>query len=112
MRDNIIKNLVDENKKLQEKVLSLEKKIDVLCVSTECTNQYGRRNNMEIAGIPNDITDINLESKVVDIFKQINITINKNDIEACHRLPPPKNKPRGNKKKKPCAQKKNYLKLT
>ena len=98
MRATIIENLLNENKKLQEKVKNLEKKMDQLEVASESTNQYGRRNNIEISGIPNNVEDEALEGKVIEIFGKINIKIQKKDVEACHRLPPPKNKPRGNKK--------------
>ena len=49
-------------------------------------DQYTRRNNIEIAGIPNDIDDRNLENKVVTLMKNLNIQVSPNDIEACHRL--------------------------
>ena len=42
--------------------------------------QYGRRNNIIISGIPEDISDNDLESKDVDV------DINSSDIQACHRI--------------------------
>ena len=59
MRNQIIKNLVEENKKLQEKVKNLEEKVNKMGVSNESTNQYGRRNNIEISGIPEYVKDEN-----------------------------------------------------
>ena len=51
-------------------------------------DQYNRRNNIEIAGIPNTVDDKKLEKKVVDMMKSLNIEVTScNDIEACHRLP-------------------------
>lgn len=95
MKDEIIKNLIESNKNLQNKVEKLEKKVEKLeknyqkiNTSTESTNQYGRRNNVEISGIPNHVGDENLETKVKEILEKIDIKIKKNDIEACHRLPP------------------------
>ena len=96
MRNEIIKNLVEENKKLQEKVKNLENKIESIEVSTESTNQYGRRNNLEFSGIPNFVKDEDLEETVKDILEKIEVKAKKRDIEACHRLPPTKN----NKNKK------------
>lgn len=100
MKDEIIKNLMDSNKNLQNKVHKLEKKIEKLQenqkkinVSVESNNQYGRRNNLEISGIPNDVSDEDLESKVQDIFNKIDIKIKTREIEACHRLPPTRNNP-------------------
>ena len=112
MRKSIIDTLVMENRKLQDKIKKLEKrlndvewdvdenfnKIEEIEEKVESTNQYGRRNNIEISGIPNVIDDDNLEGKIIEVFDKININISKTDIEACHRLPPPKNNSNGNKK--------------
>ena len=49
--------------------------------------QYSRRNNVEISGISNEVSDENLEKKVIDICKESGIDLNPCDIEACHRLP-------------------------
>lgn len=96
MRNEIIKNLVEENKKLQEKVKNLEEKVKNIGISTEATNQYGRRNNIEISGIPDFVKDDDLEDTVKDILGKIDVKTLKKNIEACHRLPPTKN----NKSKK------------
>ena len=62
MKDEIIKNLVANNKELQVKVNKLEEKIYDLTKSTtieiESNNQYIRRNNIEISGIPQDSENI------------------------------------------------------
>ena len=93
MRKNIIDNLVQCNKELQEKVKALEERVNHLEISGECTNQYGRRNNVEIAGIPNDVDEGELEDKIIDIYNELDIKIKKRNIEACHRLPASRNKP-------------------
>ena len=46
---------------MQEKIISLESK-------SNSVEQYGRRNNMEINGIPNSISDDNLESTVINVL--------------------------------------------
>ena len=48
--------------------------------------QYIRRNNIEVVGIPSNIVDKDLERTVIDIADSIDVKISKNDIEACHRL--------------------------
>ena len=48
--------------------------------------QYTRRNNIEISGLPETIEDKSLEDTVIKIAKAVDIPIGKNDIEACHRL--------------------------
>lgn len=94
IKDHIIKNLIESNKDLQNKVMNLknqlqnqesmlwEHKHDI-----ECNNQYHRRNNLELSGIPNSIDDNELEVKTIEVLKKIDVTVNLQDIEACHRLP-------------------------
>ena len=77
MRNEIIKNLVEENKKLQKKVKNLEEKVKKIAISTEATNQYGRRNNIEISGIPDYVNDEDLEETVKDILEKIDVKTKK-----------------------------------
>ena len=53
--------------------------------------QYGRRDSVEIFGIPHEIGDDTLEDEVIDIFKEAEVRVNrqipkKMDIQAVHRL--------------------------
>ena len=48
--------------------------------------QYIRRNNIEICGMPTNIPDHELEQKVISLAAAIDVKIKKSDIEACHRL--------------------------
>ena len=73
----IVKNV---NVDLGNRVTNLEK----LQAKAE---QYNRRNNVEISGIPNEIPDEGLENNAIMICKNSNIIINPADIEGCHRLP-------------------------
>ena len=41
---------------------------------------------MEVVGIEASESDEKLEDKVIDIFSDIDVVINKSDIQACHRL--------------------------
>ena len=41
---------------------------------------------MEVAGIPRDVSNENLESKVLGVFRKAGCKILSRDIEACHRL--------------------------
>ena len=51
---------------------------------------------MEINGIPNSISDDNLESTVINVFsKATNVHVTADYIEACHRI----GKSKGNSKK-------------
>ena len=57
--------------------------------------QYDRRNNIEINGIPDNVEDKNLEHSVIEVFNSANIQISHNDIEDWHRI----GKSKGNSKK-------------
>ena len=49
--------------------------------------QYSRRNNVKISGISNEVSDENLEKKVIGIYEESGIDLNPHHVEACHRLP-------------------------
>ena len=65
-------NLVKQNRILERK-----------CAANE---QYSRRECLEISGIPDSISDNNLEETVLKIFNETGVTVNSGDIEVCHRL--------------------------
>ena len=92
-KEEIIKLLKEENTTLKDEILSLKKELsekDKLIYEVEKDvvdlQQYIRRNNVEICGIPNNVETHELEDKVVEIAKIIDVKIEKRDIEACHRL--------------------------
>ena len=94
MEDNIISNLVAENKKLASRCDDLEfvtnKLTSRVAVLEKChwqSIQYNRRNNIEIAGIPSTISNEQLEDKVCEVLNSIDVSVGPADIEACHRLP-------------------------
>ena len=91
LKDVIIKNLQVENERLRKKVNVLENKILTLESEHNSLEQYGRRNNIEITGIPDSVPDQNLEEKVVDILNEISVNVSSKDIEACHRVDVSKN---------------------
>ena len=86
VKNIIIKNLREENERLQEKVSQLDKKIISLESRHNMLEQYGRRNNLEITGIPNSVPQKDLESKVVNILSAIGDNVSKDDFEDCHRI--------------------------
>ena len=60
---------------------------------TSCTEitenkleQYTRRNNIEIQGVPSTVNDSLLEDKVVNILSQLNITNTKSVIEDKNKI--------------------------
>ena len=64
----------------------MENKIIGLEIQNNNIDQYSHRNNFQISGNPQSVSDNQLEEKVVDIFKVIDVNITTNEIEACHRL--------------------------
>ena len=87
MKDVIIKQLQEENELLCSRCSKLENKIQVsLEQSVNQVKQYGRRNNIVIAGIPDDTTDDNLEDAVTSIMEDVDVFIQNGDIEAFHRI--------------------------
>ena len=73
----IVKNV---NNVLENRIVNLEKQLSK-------NEQYGRRNNVEISGISNQIPDQELEENVVKICEGSDVNISLMDIEDCHRLP-------------------------
>ena len=63
-----------------EYIYVLEKKLSTL-------EQYGRRENIEIVGIPSYVSDRYLESEVINILKRIGFThISHFSFVGCHRI--------------------------
>ena len=48
--------------------------------------QYGRRNNLVLLGIPESILDNQLENTVSSILSDVGVSIQSEEIEACHRF--------------------------
>ena len=67
------------NDRLVERIVDLERQVN-------SNSQYSRRDCLEITGIPSSVDNDKLESKVCDIFSEINVNVAAEDIQACHRL--------------------------
>ena len=91
LKDIIIKNLQIENERLRNRVSYLNKRIVSLEFNHNMLEQYGRRNNIEITGIPDTVQDIELENKVIEIFDAIGVEANSADFKDCHRVGKSKN---------------------
>uniref|UniRef100_A0A7M5X4H9 Uncharacterized protein n=1 Tax=Clytia hemisphaerica TaxID=252671 RepID=A0A7M5X4H9_9CNID len=83
---DIISQLKNENESLKAEVKETKSRLIKLESENINLQQYIRRNNVEICGIPDDVEISNLESKVIDVAERIGVIIDKKDIEACHRL--------------------------
>ena len=85
-KDQIINELRSENDSLKSKIKDQNNRIILLEKDILSVQQYVRRNNIEICGIPDEVSNDDLQQKVIDIASVINVKIGKKDIEACHRL--------------------------
>ena len=63
-----------------EQLFNIEKRINKL-------EQYTRRENIEICGIAEDVRQGDLDKTVVELLGMMDVHIDTNDIEACHKLP-------------------------
>ena len=81
LKDVIIKNLQVENERIRKKINVLENKILTRESEHNSLEQYGRRSNFGITGIPDSVPNQNLEEKVVDILNEIDIDVSPKDIE-------------------------------
>ena len=69
VKDVIIKYLELENERLREKIRNLENKGTSLEIRPTKRKQYGRRNNIEVSGIPDSVEDNCLEEKITSVFQ-------------------------------------------
>ena len=71
--------LRNDNNKLVEQVTRLERK----CWEKK---QYSRREYIEISGIPQSIEQIDLQKIVLNNLYKIDVPVDSQNVEACHRL--------------------------
>ena len=86
IKNTIIGALKQDNDQLRNKAKLQGKKVTEVEISHKNLGQYARRNNIEIQGIPSQISDENQEQKVIEVFGAINIAITKSDVKNCYRL--------------------------
>ena len=92
-------HLKEENAQLKKRSRDLEEKNAKLDSQLNELEQYGRRQNLEIHGIPmpDNETNADVEEKVLQVFKEIDTTITKRAIDIAHRL---RGKPKTDQNKK------------
>ena len=97
---NVSNNALEEIRKFNENFVKLESEINivknvntllnkrVIDMERQCwaDAQYSRRELLESEGIPLDVPNENLESKVLEVFSKVGCAILSRDIEACHPL--------------------------
>ena len=77
----------------KNKVMSLE-------INDNYLQEYGRRNNLEITGIPDEVTDENLEENIIRVLTGFRVNVSSSEIEACHRIGTSRNLSKEKKKKR------------
>ena len=66
--------------------LCLKKRIDILQSSIDDLEQYDRRNNLISPGIPDGVSDDDLEEIVGAILSDIDVQVTASDVEECHGI--------------------------
>ena len=86
LKNIVIKRLREENEKLHDKYNKLGKRVLFLGKDINSLNQYGRRNNIVFTGIPDILQDDELEEAVKSFLSDIDVNLDVDDIEDCHRV--------------------------
>ena len=86
LKDTVIKRLQEENERLRVKCQQLENRVTPIESSHDALEQYGRRNNLVISGIPGSVQDSDLESTVTSILSDIDINVESKEVQDCNRI--------------------------
>ncbi len=86
--DNLTKQhsrLESENKELKQKTEELDSNVNSLSIEVDDLEQYSRRDCIEVSGVPLQ-RDEDAEQSIINIGKVIGIDVDREDIQACHRI--------------------------
>ena len=91
--ESAVNDLVVSNTKYKVQVIDLQRETEELWQKMYATErdltqfmQYNRRENVEIAGIPQTIPDNEIEGYVITMLGNIGVRVSHYDIAGCHRL--------------------------
>ena len=80
-------NIQNENYRYNEDIINLHKRIESLEKELTSFQQYNRRDNIEISGIPESIPQNELEKITIDVLKRIGVWgLESYEVVACHHL--------------------------
>ena len=81
-------NLAKQNEidQLVKKVKTLEKDLNDQSIDLNTLNQYGRREHLEFVGIKESVAQAHLENYIIQLLKDIHVTVVPSDIVATHRI--------------------------
>ena len=74
--------LREENISLKNRIKTLEAQFESFDIIRNIMDQYSRRNNVVVDGIPSSVKKRKLEDKYVEVLEKIYIKIHETDIEA------------------------------
>ena len=81
-----VKSLLCTNKRLSSELMVVKNVNNISGKQLSQNEQYGCWNNVEIAGVSNEIPNQHLEN-IIKICEDSDINISHMDIESCNRLP-------------------------
>ena len=84
--DTLVNDLTELVNNLKYRLHSVEVKLYEAEVRINKFEQYTRRENLEISGIPDNINQDQLENTVLRILESIGVQTDSYHISACHRL--------------------------
>ena len=85
----VIRNLQDGNEKLRHRYERLENPCSRYKSDHNVLGQYGLRNNKVLSGIPESVSEDVLEELVITVLADIDVSVESQNIEACHRFDKP-----------------------
>jgi len=82
-----IEKIEESHEQLKERVKELEKENGELKRKWNDSEQYGRKGNIIIAGIPEKGRDEDILETVKEVGEQVGVAIDARDITIAHRIP-------------------------
>ena len=87
----MVNKLSGQLEQKEQRISQLEQKVQLLELQADGVEQYSRRANLRLYGIPEDENGENTDAKVLEVVNErmrIHPPIQQNDIERSHRLGP------------------------
>ena len=89
-------SLYKKIEELEDRLLEAENRLYDAEVTLNKTDQYTRRENLEIAGVPESVSQEQLENYVLGILSAIDVKTDSYHVAGCHRLIKNKNQDTAN----------------
>ena len=86
MKNDLIQALREENISLKNRIKTIDAQFESSDIIRNTMDQYSRRNDVLVDGIPSSVKKRELEDKCREIWGKIDIIVHESDVEACHCL--------------------------